>query len=69
MSGLIVSCITCQHSYEPASRVILTGTWRICPACAPTPPSDAPTTRCEQCGRPLRAGNHTLCARCLGVMI
>lgn len=57
---------TCRREYTPEHRAILRGGWRLCPACRPAAaPPDDPGTRCERCGRPLRAGKRSLCYACL----
>ena len=66
MPGVTVICGSCGIDYEPTKDRIVRGQWRTCPACSGMP-VDLPTTACEGCGRPLRAGNRTLCLRCLGV--
>ncbi len=64
MTAIITTCRRCYQEYEPDRRAIVAGVWRLCPTCRE---AEAPQeTRCEGCGRPLRAGSRTLCLSCLG---
>jgi hypothetical protein len=69
MTSMLTTCRTCGQEFEPDHRSIVTATWRTCQACLPAaaPASDDFGSRCERCGRPLRAGTRPICARCLGV--
>ena len=66
-----VECPRCATTYEATGAEIAAGAWRRrCPGCPPPPPAAEPPaaeSTCEGCGRPLRAGKRTVCARCLGV--
>jgi uncharacterized OB-fold protein len=63
MTTIITTCRACGREFAPDRRAILAGAWRLCPACrnAGAPPE----TRCERCGRSLRAGSRTICLGCL----
>ncbi len=67
MSAIIAVCRRCGMDFEPDHDAILAGTWRTCLTCRPptTPPPDDPGSRCESCGRPLRAGHRRMCLACL----
>ena len=61
MTTFITRCRQCGQEFEPDHRAIVAATWRLCPACQLQPRDE---TRCERCGRVLRAGNRTLCLGC-----
>ena len=64
MTAFITRCDQCHVEFEPTHDAIVAGAWHTCPACQTKDPP-APTTRCEGCGRVLRAGTRTLCYTCL----
>jgi hypothetical protein len=64
MSTFVTRCRTCGREFAPDHRAIVAATWRTCPTCQPPRTEE---THCERCGRVLRAGPRTICARCLGV--
>jgi hypothetical protein len=61
MPTYLVHCAKCGAEFAPDHRAIVTATWRLCPDCQPQPHEQ---TRCERCGRVLRAGKRTLCLGC-----
>jgi hypothetical protein len=61
MTALITTCRICGTEFEPDAEAIRAGCWRLCRTCRPTPAE----TRCERCGRVLRAGNRAVCFACL----
>jgi uncharacterized OB-fold protein len=63
MTTIITTCRACGREYEPDRRAIVAGAWRLCPDCRAA--GAPPETRCEHCGRPLRAGSRTICLGCL----
>jgi hypothetical protein len=66
------TCRQCGQTFEPGYAEILAGVWRDCADCRtkPAAPKPEPATKaCESCGRPLRAGNRSVCAQCLGVTL
>jgi len=68
--SILTHCRRCGVEFEANRRAIVGGAWRLCPACRdpePSAPPSPPTDRCAACGRPLRAGKRTICARCFGV--
>jgi hypothetical protein len=62
----VVTCRTCGAAFEPTPEAIRGGVWRTCPTCRTHP---AEETRCQECGRVLRAGVRTICASCLGISL
>jgi hypothetical protein len=69
MTSMLTTGRICGQRSDPDHRANITATWRTCQACRPAavPAPDDSGSRCERCGRPLRAGTRTICARCLGV--
>ena len=67
MSGLLVTCRQCRAEFEPDHDAIVAGSWRTCPTCQLSVPSEqsASPSRCEGCGRVLRAAARSLCHSCL----
>ncbi len=67
MITIVARCRACGMEFEPDHDAIVRGAWRVCAGCrlkdAPEP--QQPASRCEQCGRPLRAGTRTICLGCL----
>ena len=69
MSTIALACRACGNEFTPTRDDVMRGPahYRTCPTCqlangsghAPAP------TRCEGCGRVLRAGAQTLCYSCL----
>ena len=70
MIALLAACRACGWTHEPDRAAIVAGTWHRCAGCRAAeeaPPRPTPSGACHECGRPLRAGGRTVCARCLGV--
>jgi hypothetical protein len=67
MPTIVTTCRECGAEFEPTHDAIVAGTWRTCPICRPPPASEQPAspTRCDGCGRVLRAGTRTLRYTCL----
>ena len=67
MTLITTVCRECGAEFEPGRDAIVRGAWRVCAGCrlkdAPEP--QQPASRCEQCGRPLRAGSRNICLGCL----
>jgi hypothetical protein len=62
-------CKICGALIEADRERILAGNRRPCDRCRGTERQAPACTACELCGRPLRAGKRTVCARCLGVSV
>lgn len=71
MPGLVTTCRRCGAAFTP-SRTILPSQWRLCPRCRDAPPPTGAVAiepaACNGCGRSLRAGQRTVCGRCLGLL-
>jgi len=67
MTAVVTACRECGQEFEPDHAAILAGSWRTCPTCEPSRASQHPKaqTRCEGCGRVLRAGHRRVCLGCL----
>jgi len=53
--ALTVTCQSCGREYQPTTKDLILGVWKVCPACRPAPPRH-PLHSPAQGGRPAKPG-------------